>query len=497
MSKKWEKNKFQHFNFFKKIIPILFINIKESIININYFYLFSKLFQFLNWITILDIIFSSKRDYINFHSYIYFINPNFYLELFYNYISKIPVEQDFILTDTVCDLIEKDLYKKDQILKLIDKFFNIKIYNQTCFTKNYILKSTIIIIILLLYFILIINIKLFCFKIVKKYSSILIYIIFDGLLIPFNIIFGREIFIQITKLYEKIDYDIIFEIIFLLFFYFFSFMFYFILIYAYKENEHIYFYRSYIFLVLYVLNIIGSIIFITRFEFKYILTLYLIWIFFYLVFYLLELKLFLYDLNRFFYNKFNIFLDTLVISFLFERIISIFLKKKIFKLKIFKYFELLIVIILFLILLKIINLIKKPINLYMLEEYFNNKDYNFFLGINQIFNFSNNFFIIKHKHKKKFINERDKEKLIITLKKNLKKNFFLFKKDYNTLNLKTLEINTLLNTSEDLSTTKTIVHTDNKENFFKLIINVYKKFYKSSKKHMQYFDNYFNILIFH
>ena len=59
MSKKWEKNKFQHFSFFKKIIPILFINIKESIININYFYLFSKLFQFLNWITILDIIFNT------------------------------------------------------------------------------------------------------------------------------------------------------------------------------------------------------------------------------------------------------------------------------------------------------------------------------------------------------------------------------------------------------------------------------------------------------
>ena len=70
MPKKWEKNKIQHFNCFKKIIPILFINIKESIINVNYFYLFSKLFQFLNWITILDIIFSSKRDFINF-SFIY------------------------------------------------------------------------------------------------------------------------------------------------------------------------------------------------------------------------------------------------------------------------------------------------------------------------------------------------------------------------------------------------------------------------------------------
>ena len=112
MSKKWEKNKIQHFNYFKKIIPILFINIKESIVNINSFYLFSKLFQFLNWITILDIIFSSKRDYINFHSYIYFINPNFYLELFYNYISKIPVVEDFILTDTVCDLMKKIYIKK-------------------------------------------------------------------------------------------------------------------------------------------------------------------------------------------------------------------------------------------------------------------------------------------------------------------------------------------------------------------------------------------------
>jgi hypothetical protein len=30
MPKKWEKNKIQHFNYFKKIIPILFINIKES-----------------------------------------------------------------------------------------------------------------------------------------------------------------------------------------------------------------------------------------------------------------------------------------------------------------------------------------------------------------------------------------------------------------------------------------------------------------------------------
>jgi hypothetical protein len=166
---------------------------------------------------------------------------------------------------------------------------------------------------------------LFFFKTIKQYSSIIIYIIFDGLLLSFNIIFGREIFIQITKFYENINYDIIFELIFLLFFYFFSFMFYFILIYAYKENEHIYFYRAYIFFVSYVLNIIGSIIFITRFKYKYMLTLYLIWIFFYVVFYLLELKLFLYDLNRFFYNKFNIFLDTLVISFLFERIISIFL----------------------------------------------------------------------------------------------------------------------------------------------------------------------------
>ena len=493
MPKKWEKNNIIHFNYFKKIIPILFINIKESIVNINSFYLFSKLFQFLNWITILDIIFSYKRDFINFHSYIYFISPNFYLELFYNYISKIPKTDDFskISSDNLCDFAEKNLYKKDQILKLIDKFFNIKIYNQLCFTKKYIFKFLIIIIILFLNFILIINIKLFCFKTIKKYSSIIIYIIFYGLLLPLNNIFGIEIFIQTTKFYENLDYIIIFDIIFLLIFYIFSIIFYFILIYAYKDNEHLYFYKSYIFFLLYILNIIGSIIYITRFEFKYMLSIYMIWITFYLILYSLELKLFLYDLNRLFYNKFEIFLDTFIISFLFERIISIFLKNKIFKIKIFKYFELLIVILLFLILLKIITFVKKPINLYMLEKYFNNKDYIFFLGINQLFNFSNNFIKIKYKFKKKIFTEKDKEKIIITLKKNLKENFFLIKKDYKTLNLKILEINSILNSYEEFLTTKTINNNENAENFYNLIINIYKKFYKSSKNHKHYFDNYY------
>ena len=315
MPKKWEKNNISHFNYFKKIIPILFINIKESIVNINSFYLFSKLFQFLNWITILDIIFSYKRDFIDFHSYIYFISPIFYLELFYNYIAKIPKIDDFskISSDNLCDFAEKNSYKKDQILKLIEKFFNIKIYNQSCFTKKYILKFSIIIIILFLNFILIINIKLFCFKTIKKYFSIIIYIIFYGLLLPLNNIFGREIFIQTTKFYENLDYIIIFDIIFLLIFNFFCFIFYFILIYAYKDNEHLYFYKSYIFFLLYFLNIIGSIIYITRFEFKYMLSIYVIWLTFYLIFYSLELKLFLYDLNRFFYNKFDIVLDTFII----------------------------------------------------------------------------------------------------------------------------------------------------------------------------------------
>ena len=393
----------------------MYISIKNNNLNFNKLNIFCNIFEIINHLMIIDIIFNYKRNFFNIFTYLYILSPNFYFELINNQLCK-NVEN-----------LNKDYYKYDQISLLLDKF-KMKIFEQKNFKNLNIIK---IILIFFIYFFIIIqavNVRNSILNLFKFIASRILYIFFNPLLSLILFIFLRNFFIQITDNYNDLGEDIFFDILlFILILIPIYFMFN-LFIYAYDRNELYYYFNSKIFYLKFTLSIIESIILILRFDLKFSIVFQISWVFIYMIIFLEKIKIFEFNLYKTINDHLYIIFHNIIFSFLVARFIFVFLAKKLEDITILKYFEIIAIFIIFVIISFLVNQ-KKIILLSDLENLLDNNVLYFILGLFQIFEPLNRILLFSS-HK---IVEKDKNNVFKMMQKNFKKYFCIEIYDYEIL----------------------------------------------------------------
>ena len=406
-----KKKKFK----FSDCLINMYISIKNNNLNFNKLNIFCNIFEIINHLMIIDIIFNYKRNFFNIFTYLYILSPNFYFELINNQLCK------------NANNLNKDYYKYDQISLLLDKF-KMKIIEQKNFKNLNIIK---IILIFFIYFFIIIqavNIRNSILNLFKFIASRILYIFFNPLLSLILFIFLRNLFIQITDNYNDLGEDIFFDIILfvliLIPIYFMLNLF----IYAYDRNELYYYLNSKNFYLKFTLSLIESIILILRFDLKFSIVFQISWVFIYMIIFLEKIKIFEFNLYKTINDHLYIIFHNIIFSFLVARFIFVFLAKKLEDIVILKYFELIAIFIIFVIISFFVNQ-KKIILLSDLENLLDNNVLYFILGLFQIFEPLNRILLFSS-HK---IVEKDKNNVFKMMQKNFKKYFCIEIYDYEIL----------------------------------------------------------------
>ena len=211
----------------------LFSSIQGHSLKSLFFNFLSSIFEYADLIVVIDIIFNYKREFLNLTYPVYFISPIFYLEFFLNNLVK-KSDSD---SDTVCHLLNKEYYKRDQINRLIQKFFTNKIYNQNCFNDTKLLRVIILLILLISLIIHMININNFFFSLLKYILSFITYFFLRTINLLTLVIFNRNVIIQLSDYYESISESFILDLALLIFFLILFMIFMNLLIYAFFENN--------------------------------------------------------------------------------------------------------------------------------------------------------------------------------------------------------------------------------------------------------------------
>ena len=86
--------KFNNENKFFYIFIHIFINIKEHSLKFSLFKNICNIIEMINNVIVIDIIFNYKRDFINYLSILYFINPIFYIEILSIYLIKLKINKN-------------------------------------------------------------------------------------------------------------------------------------------------------------------------------------------------------------------------------------------------------------------------------------------------------------------------------------------------------------------------------------------------------------------
>ena len=118
-----DRNNIKKQSFLTKYISRLYVNFKESSQNATLLFFISFIFQSMNTILIIDIIFNYKRDFNNIYNFFYFISPTFYFEIL----------NCKILNTNNATEVNNTRYQYDQIYKLGVKIFKITPYEQKDF----------------------------------------------------------------------------------------------------------------------------------------------------------------------------------------------------------------------------------------------------------------------------------------------------------------------------------------------------------------------------
>ena len=393
----------------------VFISIKNNNLNFQKLNIFCNVFEMVNHLMIIDIIFNYKRNFFNIFTYLYMLSPNFYFELINNKLCK------------NANNLNKDYYKYDQISLLLDKF-NIKIYEQKNFKNLNIIK---IILIIFIYFYIIIqavNIRNSILNLFKFITSRILYIFFNPLLSLILFVFLRNLFIQITDDYNHLGEDIIFDLILLVLILIPIYFMFSLFIYAYDRNEIYYYFNSKAFYFKFILNMIESIILILRFDLKFSIVFQVSWVFIYMIIFLEKIKIFEFNLYKSINDYLYIIFHGIIFSFLIARFIFVFLAKKFEDISVLKYFELVAIFIIFIIVCFFVNQ-KKIILLSDLENLLENNVPYFIFGLFQIFEPLNRILMFSSQK----IVEKDKNNVFKLMQKNFKKYFCIEIYDYEIL----------------------------------------------------------------
>ena len=461
----------------------LFSSIQGHSLKSLFFNFLSSIFEYANLIVVIDIVFNYKREFLNLTYPVYFISPIFYLEFFLNNLVK---NSDL---GSVCHLLNEEYYKRDQINRLIQKFFTNKIYNQNCFYDTKILRVIILLILLISLIIHMININNFFFSLLKYILSFITYFFLRTINLLTLVIFHRNVIIQLSDYYETISESFILDLALLIFFLILYIIFMNLLIYAFFENNISYLHNQNFASQEILLQELSSIIFILRLYNKKIIVIEFFWAYCFINFSILKIQdmLLSYNFNTFF--KMNQIVFLILITFFIERVIIYFLIHWKQDEKVFKLLELCLLIFLFITLLYLLYGKKKYFQLYSIKEYLKKKRTLFFYGISQIFLPITNFFEIKLMHGK--ISGKEREIIDIYIK-YFKNHLFKNENDFNILGNEKDKLIPLFSGKIKKSIRKSSSLTSKEGDSEKIIYNKLLYFLKYFKKLLSNDKNEFN-----
>ena len=456
----------------------LFSSIQNHSLKSFFFNFISSVFEYANLIVVIDIVFNYKRDFLNITYPLYFISPIFYFEFLLNNLVK---SSD---TNSLCHLLNEEYYKRDQINRLIDKFFSNEIFNQNCFYNGKILRTIILLILLISLIIHMININNFFFSLLKYILSFITYFFLRTINLVTLVIFNRNIIIQLSDYYDSVN-----ESVLLIFFIIFYIIFMDLLIYAFFENNISYLHNQNFASQEIFLQELSSIIFILRLTHRKIIVIECFWIFYFIYFSILKIQDMLLSYNYSTYFKMNQIAFLFLVTFFIERGIILFLIHWKQDDKVFKILELCLIIFLFTTFLYLLYGEKKYIQLYSIQEYLKKKNSLFFYGISQIFLPITNFFAIKLMHGKITGKEREIIDIYINYFKN---HLFKNENDFNIIGKEKDKLIPLFSGIIKKSIRKTSSLTSKEGDREKIIYNKLLFFLKYFKKLLSIDKNEFN-----
>ena len=428
------------FSIYEMLVRI-FVNIKEESLLFNKILFIFCIIENINYIIIIDIIFNKYRDFINFFSLLYFLNPL----LYYEYINNKSVNSNVTLINLNNEniIFNNENYKYDQLSLIIKKVFKINIYEQNYYPNNNLIKLAILLIIIIVYIISSIKGKKMLIKYIRIICLLFLYILLKPFLPVLFVLFGRTMILQLSENIISIKYNIILDIFFYVILLIEIYIFYFIIIYSYGNNENIYFLKLNIFPFEFLLNILNSIILILRFKIKYSIVFQLIWLFFLFIKFYYRIKYFNYSLTKNNNNYLLTFLNIFIISYLFTRIIMIFLLFYISDVKLARYFEIILFITLFILIFYFVSKNIKIIHLEDIEKIKIKKSKLMIFSIFQIFEPLKEVLNLTINSQK--INEKMKENILNKVNYNFKNYLCTNKKDYLFINNNINEIDEIFN----------------------------------------------------
>ncbi len=361
----------------------------------------SEIFELSNMIIIIDIIFNYKRNFINITYPLYFLSPVFYLEFFLNHFVKSNSIND------ICKSLNKEDFKNDQIFQIISEYLNDKIYNQNCFYNGKMMKVIILIIIILCFSIHIITYDDIIISYIKYVCSLIIYIFLKTINLVIFIIFNREIYLQLSDNYEKINYNFFIGLIFYIIFKIIFFIFMSLFFYAFFNNKSCYLHNQNYLLLEISIQELSSLLIILRLNLKYSIVIQSVWLFFLFTFLTLKLEDMILTNHSSKLYKYYLISYICIMSILFGRIISLLIIKYQKDQKVFKFLDFAIVILFFIVFIYLLYGRSHNFSLCQIDNYFKTKHHFFYYGIAQIYEPITSFFLIKYKQGK--ISGKEKE----------------------------------------------------------------------------------------
>ena len=481
----------------RNLLITIFINFKENSSSFPIIYLFYLIFNFCDLILIIDIIFNYKRNFLNLYHFLYLGSPLFYFEMLNSYLSRKKYE-------------EYHFPQKDQIFKIQLKYFNVNPIKQKYFKNLNEVQWILIALIFLLIICSLIKSNIAFFKYLKKFCSLLLYILIRIFGKVILLLFNRYFIIQFCSEYNefKINFDLIINLIKIIIYNIFLYYFYIYNIYAYYNNDIFYFNKDNNYLFQFSLEEISIILIVFRFESKYSILFQLIWSLLYLNIFFSYYKLYINQNGKKFIMHVYIIIILILFSFFIARFVAVFYSKYIDSSKEYKILEIVLIFLISLILFFFINDIINTFSLSLLKKLLLEEKNNFFEGLFQLFFPLKQFYKIKLNSNR--LVDKFKNDFFSKYKDEIKNHFCFSDEDYNILtgNNKQLmnsfmQINIGKNNVKEKNTTE-IIELNEFNIVISVLLEVINYFYKIAKeKNSEFGKNtvelltYYKILIYY
>ena len=149
-------------------------------LKLNFLRYITRFIMFINYIMTIDIIFQYKRNFLELHSIIYFLNPFFYFEVFNNVITPdYSSSSSHFNTQINTNLMEHSKYEKDQISLLFLKYFKVKVHEPGFFNDYFLFRIFFLVFIFFCFIINMIKYKKSIMNILRTISSFFIFLFFN------------------------------------------------------------------------------------------------------------------------------------------------------------------------------------------------------------------------------------------------------------------------------------------------------------------------------